>query len=479
MDRCIKALLILVFMYATVLWLSPAVSFAENNHMGAPKVSAEYSNIPDMSDFDPNHPVIPHGDTIKIALVYPFSGPAAILGEGAFLANQWAAHAINKRGGIMIDGKKKLVEIIKADSQSTPDGTKKVCERMVLQEKVHVLMGTAGSHLMKIINMTAQKYNVLAVNFGALSDDLQDALNFNHNSFMSGMSTSQVGFGMAYYFGQIRKKETKFYIICQDYSFGHQMGENFRKGLKEYYPEAKVVGEDYHKLFLTDYASYLTKIKASGAEIIYTGDWLPDVANLVKQARQIGIKTVFAGYYLGDPVSFAEIGIEGTEGTLWITQYGKLNPAFRTDEETRYWMTWYNLWKTKWKAPYNTTLFIWPFGDSGFGIEKTLWLLSVIQRAGSTKPEQIAKVWEGDTYRFLNGKVVKMRACDHKIIQNLHVYEFVRPEKQKENMNIPPYYWFSTHSAGGPVYEIPVEKVLPWMDQKLDRCKGKNEWGEL
>ena len=34
---------------------------------------------------------------------------------------------------------------------------------------------------------------------------------------------------------------------------------------------AQLVGEDYHKLFLTDFAPYLTKIKASGAEAVYTG----------------------------------------------------------------------------------------------------------------------------------------------------------------------------------------------------------------
>jgi hypothetical protein len=45
-------------------------------------------------------------------------------------------------------------------------------------------------------------------------------------------------------------------------------------------------------------------------------------------------------------------------------------------------------------------------------------------------------------------------------------------------MNSPPYYWFKNSSGAGPSWEIPAEKVLPWMDQKLDRCKGKNDWGK-
>ena len=478
MERKLSKGIVILMLGLTILALAVNASFAAKDKTGKVNASAEYSNMPDMSDFDPNHPAIPHGDTIKIAIVAPFSGPAAINGQIDFIGIQWAAHAINKKGGIVVDGKKKLVEIIKADNMSNPDATKKVCERMVLHEKVHVLMGTQGSHLMKIINLTAKKYNILAVDFAALSDELMDAQNFSPNSYMSCMSVSQIGRGLAYYFGQIRKKETKFYIICQDYSFGRGLGESFKKGLKEYYPEAQIVGEDYHKLFLTDYAPFLTKIKASGAEVIYTGDWPPDVGNLMKQARQMGLKTRFAGVYMDDVVSFDEIGVDGTDGTIYITQYGRLNPAFRSKEEIHYSTVWHDSWKTKWKAPYTATMYEWPLGNIGHYAEQTQWLLSVIERARSTNPEKVMKVWEGDTYRFLNGKVVKMRSCDHKIIQNFHVYEYVRPEKQKVNMNIPPYYWSMKRSAPGPVSEIPADKVLPWMDQSLDRCKGKNEWGE-
>jgi len=85
---------------------------------------------------------VPTGDTIKIAVVASFSGPAALVGQVYWASAGWAVHDINKRGGIFVDGKKKLVELIKADHASKPDVTKKVVERMVLQEKVHVLWGT-------------------------------------------------------------------------------------------------------------------------------------------------------------------------------------------------------------------------------------------------------------------------------------------------------------------------------------------------
>jgi hypothetical protein len=70
-----------------------------------------------------------------------------------------------------------------------------------------------------------------------------------------------------------------------------------------------------------------------------------------------------------------------------------------------------------------------------------------------------------------------MRACDHKAVQDLHIFEFVPPDQQKQSFNIPPYYWFAGTSNTGPTFTIPAKSVLPWMDPGLDRCKGKNADG--
>ncbi len=429
----------------------------------------DVNKMGDMSDFDPSNPVIPTGDTIKIAVVGSFSGPGAALGEQYFTMVQWVAHDYNKRGGILVDGKKKLVQVFKADHMSRPDQCKKICEQMALQEKVHVLWGTNGSNLVKIMNETAEKYHIISQNMASLSDELMDATNFSRYAFMTMYSTSQVGKGFAYYYGQIRKKEKKFYIICQDYMFGHDLAESFKKGLKEYYPEAQIVGEDYHKLYLTDYAPYVTKIKASGAEVIFTGDWIPDAANLLKQTRQMGVKLPFAHIFLSDPNALSDIGVERSKGLVQLVGYQSDNPTFKTPENIKF----YKMYNSKFKMSFKGTYTI----DIG-GAMEVYWLMSVIERAGSTDAEKIIKVWEGDAYQEENGQVFKMRACDHKVIEDMHINEFVPPEQQKVSFNIPPYYWSKDYSYFGPTHKIPAEKILPWMDPKLDRCKGKKESGD-
>ena len=235
----------------------------------------DVNKMSDMSDYDPGTWVSPTGDTIKIAIVASYSGPAVVVGQIFWTAVSWAAHDMNKRGGIFVDGKKKLVQVIKADSMGKIDQTKKICERMIHQEKVDVLWGSDGSQIVKVMNEVATQNKIISMNAGSSSDDIMAAENFGRYAFHTNISSDQIARGLAYYYGQVRKKEKKFYILCRDYAFGHLFADGFKNGLKTYYPDAQIVGEDYHKLFLTDFAPYLTKIKASGAEVIFTGDWIP------------------------------------------------------------------------------------------------------------------------------------------------------------------------------------------------------------
>ncbi len=484
MKQMLKCLSVvsLVLVAWSLLAFNPSGAFAAKADKPAKAVKAAASfdakKVSDMSDFDPGNPVTPTGDTIKIAVVAAFSGPSAYNGQIYFCMAQWVAHDINKRGGIMVDGKKRLIEVIKADHMSKMDQCKKITERMALQEKVHFFWGTDGSHFMKIINETAKKYKIIAINATCMSDDLQDAVNFSPYSFHATFSTASVARGMAYYYGQIRKKEKKFYILNQDYAFGHQLAEDFKAGLKEYYSDGQVVGEDFHKLFLTDYAPYLSKVKASGAEVIFTGDWLPDAGNLLKQSRQMGVMLPFANIYVDEPNYLHETGIEGTKGLVNISAYYDSTPFFRTKDQIRVYTMWKEQQK-KWKTPpYSSIAFKHFTANTAGWVMTTYWAMSVLERAKSLDPEKIIKVWENDSFEYINGKVVKMRACDHKAIMDLGVTEYVPPEQQKVSMNIPPFYWFKGTSYTGPIFKVPAAKILPWMDQKLDRCKGKNGWGE-
>ena len=413
----------------------------------------DVNKVSDMSGFDPSTFKNPTGDVIKIGVVEAFSGPAAFNGQIYYMVNAWLAYDINKRGGILVDGKRKKIAVIKGDTQAKPAICKKITEKLCLEDKVDLLFGTAGSHLTLIVQQVAEKYKTVFMNPMSLSDALMDAKNFNRYVFRTTITTKTIGTGMAYFYS--KRPEKKFYILNQDYSYGHIMAEAFRAGLKKYKPEAEIVGEDFHPLFIKDFAPYITKIQASGAEVIFTGDWAPDAQNLLIQARQMECMLPFANIYMDAPAQMVAVGVKGSKGMVNLNDH---HMTVGTPEMEKF-IDIYHPVAAKWKAPYNTVMWVWPTGAGAKTMVMGYWMWDVVERAGSTDSEKIIETWEGDTYKAMNG-VVHMRACDHQLVRDVFVAEYVYPN---------PYY--ENAAAPGKPFVVPAKFAIPDPPADLERCK--------
>ncbi|MCB2188958.1 MAG: ABC transporter substrate-binding protein [Deltaproteobacteria bacterium] len=408
------------------------------------------SKVADMTGFDPTKFENPTGDMIKIGVLAPFSGPAAAVGQLNWACLTWVATDINRRGGIMVDGAKKKIALFKGDTMGKPATTKQATEQLCLKDKVDVLWGTSGSHLTAIIQAEAAKYKKLHVNAASLSDTLMEGKAFTPYTFQYIWPTYSVGMTLGKYFAT--RPERKFYILNQDYIFGHQLADSFKAGLKKYVPDAQIVGEDYHPLFNKDFAPYLTKVKASGAEVIFTGDWMPDSSNLIKQSRQMGIDLPFAGIFLDDIQTLIAVGDKGSEGLIFASQ---LLINYQDGIQAK----WHDAWKT-WPAPFNTPLYEWLGSTTGSYVEALYWMVDVMERAGSTDPQKVTKVWENEEWNGLIGETLTMRGCDHRVVRDTYVTVFVHPNK-----------WYKDCSFMDQVTTIPAEFVTLPQPKDSDRCK--------
>lgn len=81
------------------------------------------------------------GDTIKIGLVGPFTGPAANTGLTYRATYELAAKQINDAGGITINGENRMIELIAADSQSKPSVGVSAAQRLLTHDMVDLLVG--------------------------------------------------------------------------------------------------------------------------------------------------------------------------------------------------------------------------------------------------------------------------------------------------------------------------------------------------
>jgi branched-chain amino acid transport system substrate-binding protein len=196
----------------------------------------------DLSKYDPNNQTYPaSGDTIKFAIWDAFTGANAYLGQAYTAILGFAVQDINSQGGIKVDGKMKKIQIVKVDTQAAPDPAKRALEKAILQDKIHGFSGVAGTHLAKIGQNLAKEYKVIFANLSAYSDELTSLPNFNEYFFRTCGTSSTSAKSLAVFYRN--RPETKFYILAQDYVWGHESTGVFKKKMKEAKPNAHIVGE--------------------------------------------------------------------------------------------------------------------------------------------------------------------------------------------------------------------------------------------
>jgi branched-chain amino acid transport system substrate-binding protein len=98
------------------------------------------------------------------------------------------------------------------------------------------------------------------------------------------------------------------YLLNQDYLFGQSVQRDVKTFLGKLRPDVKVVGDELIPLGkVKDFSPYVTKIKASGAQALLTGNWGPDMTLLIKSGMDSGLDiryyTMYAHLGGGPPPS--------------------------------------------------------------------------------------------------------------------------------------------------------------------------------
>ncbi len=199
----------------------------------------------------------------------------------------------------------------------------------------------------------------------------------------------------------------KVYLIGQNYSFGKAVAAAAVKYLTEKRPDIEIVGNELHPIGrVKDFTPYVTKIKASGADAIITGNWGSDMVNLARSANAIGIKADFFTYYAAGTGITAAIGESG-KGRIRLVEEGRHNPV-----RTREWEDYLKAFKAKF--PKNDLIY-------PRAVNTIQMLAKAMNKAGSAKPFKVASAMEGMTLTTLDGDDLVMRASDHQLLMPLNI----------------------------------------------------------
>jgi branched-chain amino acid transport system substrate-binding protein len=371
------------------------------------------------------------GQTVKIGFIDPLSGPFANIGQNQLKSFQFMAEHFNKKNAAGVK-----FEFVPFDNKGSPQESITVLNAAIGQGIRYVVQGN-GSGAALAITDAINKHNernpgkeVVFLNYAAVDPALtNERCSFWH--FRLDADTSQKMEALTSYMKD-QPDVKNVYLINQNYSHGQQVSRYFKENMARKRPDVKVVGDDLHPLGqVKDFAPFVAKIKASGADSVVTGNWGQDLTLLIKAAKDAGLNANFYTYYavtggvptamaagVGGKVRVVAIGHNSVPGILQLQD--EFKKRFNDD--------WYTL-----------------------QTHTALAMLSAgMAAAKSTDPVKVAAAMSGIKFRNFNNVEVEMRKQDHQLLQPLFITEWAKANAKN------PYSVENTGFNFQPIRELPA-----------------------
>ena len=348
---------------------------------------------------------------VKLALIEGLSGPFGNTGEAVVRNIAWAVERVNARGGVKTPQGKLPMVLERYDSKGQSEEALSALKSAIDDGAQVILQGNSSANAAALID-AINKHNerepakrVLFLNYSAVDPILtNEKCSFWHFRFDAHADMRMTALMQVL---QDDKKVQSVYLIGQDYSFGQAVLREAKRQLADKRPDVKVVGDELHPMGrVKDFLPYATKIKASGAQAVITGNWGNDLTLLVKSAREAGYEGKFYTFYgnaMGAPAALGDAGVDRVIAVAdWLPNVpGKASEAF------------YQSFRQRFSKPSEDYVHV----RMQLMVEA---LAQAVEKAGSTEPVAVALALEKARVSMA-GQTGFMRAEDHQFQQPLVV----------------------------------------------------------
>ena len=224
-------------------------------------------------------------DDVRIGAPLALTGSLADEGKKQALAyDLWLAR-VNAAGGIDVDGQKKKVTLLTYDYQSDSKRAQQLAEKLITDDKVHVVMAPFGSGHTKIVAGVAERYGVPVVASVASSESVYDQ-GFK-NLFGTLAPNSGLVDAMLTLFTREHPTLKKVAILGRDDVFPRDMAETLRTRAGT--AGLEVVYSEFYSNGTIDHSAALAKIKGLAPDWIYITGYSQDLILARKQMHDIGL----------------------------------------------------------------------------------------------------------------------------------------------------------------------------------------------
>jgi branched-chain amino acid transport system substrate-binding protein len=305
-------------------------------------------------------------EPVNIGALYPTTGSMAQIGVGCVVAAKLAVDMVNEAGGIKSLGGAKLNLII-SDVQSDTTVTRTETDRLITGNKLSAIHGCFASALTLIASQVAERAKVPLIT-GSSSDQLNKNLAYTFTPFARASQFAQAQLQMAKLVGD----KPKVAVIFENTAFGTSTSN----GLKELAPGegVEIVMFEPYSAGFTDASPLINKVKASGANALFSVSYLNDLILIVRTVKQVGL----------------DIAINGGSGGFVIPDFyknvGKLAEGLQGVAHWNHDMD-DNAQKVNVEYKKRTGDFLFEY--AGGLVAQTFMLADALERAGSADPQKV------------------------------------------------------------------------------------------
>jgi branched-chain amino acid transport system substrate-binding protein len=331
---------------------------------------------------------------IKIGYLAALTGDYAGYGQTELRAAQLAVEEINAKGGVLGH---KLV-LVPYDWRTRAEDAVNAVRRMIDQDKVVAIIGAnaSGANIATapIVNKAkVPQIGTVSTNPLVTVDEKGKVRPYSfricftdpyQGKVLANLAAVKLG----------KKKGAMLYDVASDYS----------QGLREFCIKefeklgGKIVADEAYKGTDTDFRAQLTNVRNSGADVLFLPGMGKDMALIIKQARELGMKDLVIMGGDGYADFMYEIAGNALVGTYWVNHTSLEDPGMQP---------FFKAYKGKYKDECKE------FVNGVLAYDSVYWLADAIKRAGKVDGTAIAQALEKTKDLKLHHAVLSIDPKDH------------------------------------------------------------------
>ena len=222
---------------------------------------------------------------IRVGINAPITGDIPKVGEGTKYAARMWLEDINKAGGIEVGGKKYPVELVIEDNESKAESAVKANTKMITEDEVMIIIGPQSSKQAVPAGDVANNYETPMITpWSTNPDSTKDRPFVFRGCFLDPFQGPVLANFITEEFGFT--KAAVLYDVASDYPKG--LAEFFKIAWEKIHGAGSVVAYESFTTKDADFSSQLSKIRKSGAQVLFTPQYYNEVALIVQQAHELG-----------------------------------------------------------------------------------------------------------------------------------------------------------------------------------------------